>query len=398
MEVMNGYKNSEVGLIPEDWEVRKFGELTVKIIGGGTPSRSNPKFWGNEIPWVTVKDFTSFNSSQTQEYITKEGLEKSASHLIPKGVIITSTRMALGKAVIYNVDVSINQDLKAIFPSKNIITKYFYFWFQLYSKEIEKMGSGSTVMGISLPDLKKIKVKVPPLPEQQAIAEVLSDTDNLIQALEKQIAKKRLIKQGVMQKLLTPKDGWEVKPLNKIVQFLNGKAHEQFIDEFGEYVVINSKFVSTCGRVSKNSNKNLCPLKKGDITMVMSDIPNGKALAKCFVVPENDKYALNQRICALRAESINVSFLKSILNRNEYFLAFDSGTGQTNLKKGDVLNCPVPLPSTLEEQNHIATILSDLDIEIETLEEKLSKYKSLKQGLMQNLLTGKIRLITNETV
>ena len=127
--------------------------------------------------------------------------------------------------------------------------------------------------------------------------------------------------------------------------------------------------------------------------MVMSDIPNGKALAKCFLVPEDNKYALNQRICSLRAESVDNVFLSLILNRNKYYLGFDSGTGQTNLKRNDVLNCPIPLPPTLEEQTRIAQILSDMDSEIEALEKKLAKYKQIKQGLMQVLLTGKIRLV-----
>jgi len=181
--------------------------------------------------------------------------------------------------------------------------------------------------------------------------------------------------------------------LREIAYFTNGKAHEQFIDEDGDFIVINSKFISTNGEVYKNANINLCPLKKGDITMVMSDIPNGKALAKCFVVPEYEKYALNQRICALRTEIADNNFLAYILNRNKYYLSFDSGTGQTNLKKDDVLECSIPLPPTKQEQTRIAAILSDMDSEMETLEEKLAKYKLLKQGLMQNLLTGNMRLI-----
>ena len=131
------------------------------------------------------------------------------------------------------------------------------------------------------------------------------------------------------------KKGWVVKSLGEIAQFLNGKAHEQFIENDAQFIVINSKFVSTQGRVYKTSSVNLCPLKKGDIAMVMSDIPNGKALAKCFLVPKDDRYALNQRICSLRAESVNNVFLSLILNRNKYYLAFDSGTGQTNLKRRD---------------------------------------------------------------
>jgi restriction endonuclease S subunit len=220
LSMTKGYKQTEVGLIPSDWEVKEFGNLTEKIVGGGTPSRSNKLFWGNEIPWVTVKDFATYNSCQTQEYITKYGLNNSSSNLIPKGIIITSTRMALGKAIIYNVDVSINQDLKAIFLKKSIDTKFFYYWFQFNSKYIEDLGSGSTVMGLSLPDLRKIKVKLPPSKtEQTAIATALSDADALISGLEKLIAKKRNIKQGAMQKLLEPKEGWEVKRLGEIFTF-----------------------------------------------------------------------------------------------------------------------------------------------------------------------------------
>jgi type I restriction enzyme S subunit len=181
--------------------------------------------------------------------------------------------------------------------------------------------------------------------------------------------------------------------LGEVCEFYNGKGHEQFITDNGNFIVVNSKFISTNGQVFKHSSVNLFPLEKNDVTMVMSDIPNGKALAKCFIVPENGKYALNQRICAIRSNEVDTFFLSLVLNRNEYYLAFDSGTGQTNLKKNDVLECPLNLPPTKEEQTQIATILSDMDNEINALETKLLKYKNIKQGMMQNLLTGKIRLV-----
>ena len=124
MNIKQGYKQTEIGIIPEDWEVNCLGNVLNKIIGGGTPSRSNPNYWGNDIPWVTVKDFATFNPYQAQEAVTHEGLKHSASHLIPKGTLITSTRMALGKAVVYNVDVCINQDLKALFPKSCVDNKF----------------------------------------------------------------------------------------------------------------------------------------------------------------------------------------------------------------------------------------------------------------------------------
>lgn len=186
-----------------EWDVKRLGDVIEKFVGGGTPSRSNSDYWGDEIPWVTVKDFATFNPRHSQEAITKTGLHNSASHLIPSGTLITSTRMALGRAVIYEVDVAINQDLKALFPKSVLDTRYLYFWFQYHGQEIDELGSGSTVKGISLPELKKIEFRLPLRSEQTAIAAVLSDMDAEIATLEAKLAKARSVKQGMMQELLT---------------------------------------------------------------------------------------------------------------------------------------------------------------------------------------------------
>ena len=230
----------------EGWEEKEFGSITDKIIGGGTPSRSNPIFWGNEIPWVTVKDFATFNSLCTQEYITKDGLKSSASHLIPKGTIITSTRMALGKAVIYDVDVCINQDLKAIFPKKEIVTKYLFYWFQYNSKLIEDLGNGSTVMGLTLVDLRQIKIFLPSFSTQARIAQILSDMDAEIEVLEKKLEKCKRIKQGMMQELLTGRirlinstTGSAKEPLN-LVRSTKKEKNNKHSWAINEAVVISS--------------------------------------------------------------------------------------------------------------------------------------------------------------
>jgi len=185
---------------------------------------------------------------------------------------------------------------------------------------------------------------------------------------------------------------WDVKRLGDVVQFNNGKAHERFIDDKGDYIVVNSKFISTAGEVFKNSFENLSPLSVGDIAMVMSDIPNGKALAKCFFVEKNGKYTLNQRICAFKSNGADSLYLFYKLNRNKYFLDFDSGVGQTNLKKSEVLGCPVALPTDKKEQTSIAVALSDSDTLIEKLEKLIEKKKNIKKGAMQEMLTGKRRL------
>lgn len=189
-----------------EWISVQLGNIINRIVGGGTPRRKNKLYWGGRIPWATVKDFSTFNPSATEEYITKEGLENSSSNLIPANTLITSTRMALGKAVIYNVDVAINQDLKALFLSKKATTLFLYYWFQNHQGLFEELGSGSTVKGISLGDLKSINIYLPStVEEQKAIAQILSDMDAEIAALEEKQAKYRSIKQGMMQELLTGK-------------------------------------------------------------------------------------------------------------------------------------------------------------------------------------------------
>lgn len=186
-----------------EWVAGKLGDYVEKIVGGGTPSRANQGFWGGEIPWATVKDLTSFQPNQTQEWLTRDGLKKSSANLIPAGTLIASTRMALGKAVIFGTDVAINQDLKAIFFGKNGMARFFCYWFEANASAIDAIGGGSTVKGISLSQLKAIDVASPGLAEQNAIVDVISDIETEIETLENRLTKTRAIKQAMMQELLT---------------------------------------------------------------------------------------------------------------------------------------------------------------------------------------------------
>jgi type I restriction enzyme, S subunit len=126
--------------------------------------------------------------------------------------------------------------------------------------------------------------------------------------------------------------------------------------------------------------------------MVMSDIPNGKAIAKCFIVDTDNKYTLNQRICSLSVKpEVDVRFLYYVINRNSYYLAIDNGVSQTNLRKEEVTNCPIQLPP-FAEQKKISAILTTLDEKIQILTDKRNYFCDLKKGLMQQLLTGKLRV------
>ena len=176
---------------------------------------------------------------------------------------------------------------------------------------------------------------------------------------------------------------WEEYTLQDVVTFSNGKAHENCVNDDGNYILVNSKFVSTNGQVQKRVTSQLSPLHKSQFVMVMSDLPNGKALAKCFYVEEDNKYTLNQRVCSFTSNDGNVSrFLMYQINRNKYYLRFDDGINQTNLKKSEVLSCPVFIP-IVREQEKIATLLCKIDERIATQNKIIEDLKKLKSAIIE---------------
>lgn len=182
---------------------------------------------------------------------------------------------------------------------------------------------------------------------------------------------------------------WDKLVVSQVASYENGKAHEQNIVEEGAYIVVNSKFISSDGKVRKYTDDANCLANKDDVLMVLSDVPNGKAIAKCFYVEENNKFTVNQRICKITATKVNSKILYYVLNRNSYLLSFDDGVKQTNLRNEDVLNCPVVLPKNPREQAKISEFVSSLDEVIEAHTQRLELLNDHKKGLLQNLFPQK---------
>ncbi|MFQ3268156.1 MAG: type I restriction enzyme S subunit [Colwellia sp.] len=188
---------------------------------------------------------------------------------------------------------------------------------------------------------------------------------------------------------------WVISPLKVVSNFRQGKFHEAYIHENGEYICVNSRFVSTEGEKLKFCSKNLSPVQHKDILMVMSDLPNGRALAKALYVKKDNNYALNQRVCAITATKINSRFLYYQLNRNDYFLAFDDGCNQTNLSNDVFKNYPVLIP-TEEEQKKIVNFLDHeivkIDILIAKQEELIELLKEKRQAIISHAVTRGLNL------
>ena len=149
------------------------------------------------------------------------------------------------------------------------------------------------------------------------------------------------------------------------------------------YIIKNKKYSKTL----------FCPAKCEDILIVLSDVPNGRAIAKCYFVKYEYKYTVNQRIGIIKPKNVHSKYLFFLINRHKDLLAFDDGAKQTNLRNQDILNLQLKIYISIEKQIEVAECLTDMDTEIQALETKLDKYKNIKLGMMQELLTGKIRLI-----
>ena len=405
MEIKQGYKQTELGVIPKEWDVKSIDQI-FSFYSTSNYSKAQMTLEGD----VGCLHYGLIHAIKNSFYNVKSGIkyyvdmQQAKYEFVLDGDIVMVDASEDLSGVNKSVEISgigaklyISGLHTFLLRDRGFLAKYFrgaILNSNIAKTQMLRLAVGMKVYGVSKPQIKTVLLPVPPLHEQTAIANALSDMDALISQTEKLIEKKKAIKQGAMQDLLKPKEGWVTRKLGELVIYKNGKAHENCVVDHGEFIIVNSKFVSTEGRVAKYSNENLCPLEKNEILMVLSDIPNGKAIAKCFYVSENNKYTLNQRICSLKAVNIHPKFLFYLVNRNKYFLAFDDGVKQTNLRNEDVLQCPITFPPDYKVQEYSAQVITEIEIVIKLQNIKLTKLKQQKQGMMQALLTGKIRLVS----
>lgn len=189
---------------------------------------------------------------------------------------------------------------------------------------------------------------------------------------------------------------WCVKKIKYITKFKAGVGHENSWDYNGKYVIVNSRFVSTGGEAKKYTEEAMSPLSEGDICIVLSDLPNGRALSRCYYIDENDRYTLNQRVGAFYDYDMNGKYLAYAMDRNLGLLQYDDGTNQTNLKYSEVLNCYVTVPP-IDEQNQIAVYLEEkckqIDIMIQEKEELIVAQDEYKKALIYEMVTGKRKVV-----
>ena len=256
-------------------------------------------------------------------------------------------------------------------PKRNNIDDKFGYY-MLYRKELNKICGGSGLPFLSYQELNKVEVNYSKDKDEQIkISKLLTDLDNLITLHQR--------------KCTYIFYSWEQRELFDVADYRNGKAHENDIDNDGKYIVINSKFVSTEGKIKKYSNKQNEPLFQNEIAFVLSDVPNGRAIAKTFLVDKSSKYTLNQRIAGITPHSnINPKFLSITMNRNKYFLQFDDGVKQTNLSLNDMKKFEEFYPNK-QEQDKIGDLFTNLDNLITLHQRKLEKLNNIKKSMLDKM-------------
>lgn len=420
--IPEGYQNTEVGIIPDDWGVRELGSIS-KVVRGGSPRPAgDPKFFGGiYIPWLTVAALTnipesSIYVSQTIGFLTEEGAKYSRT-LENGTLIIANSGATLGVAKILAVKCCANDGIAAFIDLNKDADKLFlYYVLNAKTREFREVvatGNGQPNLNTTLIGLTKISLPLT-IEEQEAIAQSLSDVDALITECDRIIAKKRNTKQGTMQQLLIGKKRlpgfsgeWKETILKSVIKLTNGFAFKsEYFSENGPIVLTPGNFKLQGGLYFNEKNTKrysgsfpiTAKFHNGDLLVVMTDLTKEcNLLGKPAIIESTEEILHNQRIGKIEIlkSEVHKNFLFYFFLSNEYHLGIkESATGSTvrHTSSKSIYSIPLPLPPTKEEQKAIAQILSDMDAEIAALEQKCNKYKNLRQGMMQELLTGKTRL------
>ncbi len=433
-----GYKQTEVGVIPVDWEVKTLGEIA-SVGSGGTPDRLNPTYWDGDVPWVTTTQINFNLIDKANEFITRNGLEKSAARVYNPGTLLMAMYgqgKTRGKVAILAISAAINQACAAINLNKGISSKYVFFNLSARYEEIRSLSNTGNQENLNSTIIKNILLPLPKEEkEQRTISDVLSDVDALIASLDRLIAKKRDIKQATMQQLLTGKTrlpgfteqlkpaykqtevgvipvDWEVHTLGDELDHLEAgisvnSVNEDFHIYAHEQAILKTSAVFN-GYFLPHENKKIAPrdinrakLSPRVDSIIISRMNTIDLVGECgYVDKDYSNLYLPDRLWMMRFKrksKVNVKWLSYVLSYKKYkanikLAATGTSGSMKNISKDSLLSINIPFPAP-EEQQSIAAVLIDMDAEIVALEQKRDKTRALKQGMMQELLTGKTRLL-----
>ena len=389
-------KDTEIGRIPEDWEIGYFGDVLCTFSAGATPYRGIPDYYNGKINWISSGELNYNVIYDTIEHISEEALRNTNLCLHAPGTFLmaitgleaTGTR---GKCAFVGVPSTTNQSCLAINGTNKMDIKYLYWYYRMYGDYLAfKYSQGTKQQSFTATIVKNLPITYPKqVIEQHRIASALTSIDNLISSLGKLIEKKKNIKQGAMQQLLTGKtrlkgftEPWREKKLGEVCSVKKG-------------VRVVKRNLTTNGLYPVYQNTNF-PLGYSNHYNVEANTPFviiGGSAGQIGICRE--KYWAADDCAFFACHDINKEYLYYVLLLNQSNILHNVRTGTIpRLDRTFLSGMLVYISSNIAEQQAIATILTKMDDEITALEAKKAKYEAIKQGMMQQLLTGKIRLIS----
>jgi type I restriction enzyme S subunit len=413
------FKQGELCAIPTDWAEGRFCDFLQTFSSGATPYRGNPRNYIGSIPWISSGELNYNVITDTLEHISENAQKQTNLKLHKPGTFlmaITGLEAAgtRGKCAFVGVPATTNQSCMAINGTDKMDTSYLYWFYRFWSETLAfKFCQGTKQQSYTAAIVKSLPIYTPDnIVEQQRIASALTSVDNLLSSLDKLIAKKRDIKQGAMQQLLTGKtrlkgftEPWGKYDVKDLGIFMKGhgisKAQAQSGDipavRYGELYTVHNNYIKTFQScISQEVANEAVILQKGDILFACSG-ETKEEIGKCAAYIDDFQAYVGGDIIILRTDNAKYSalFLGFILNTPSVARQ-KAGKGQgdaiVHISKDALASITIHLPS-LREQQAIAIALKSIDDEIAALEAKRKKYEAVKQGMMQQLLTGKIRLI-----
>lgn len=426
---IKGLKPSSLGWIPIEWEVKKIGKLT-NTIAGATPSTSKREFWGGKIKWMNSGELNLKKIYDVKGRITEEGLKSSSTRIIPRKCILIGLAgqgKTRGTVAMNMIELCTNQSIAAILPSENFNEDYLYYNLDFRYEELRQLSTGDGGRGgLNLKIINSINVLLPTISEQTTIVNLLNTWDKAISTLLSLIKQKELRKKWLMQQLLTgkrrvkgfEKGEWKSINLSDAFEFIKSYSisrdgltktneenlvyciHYGDIHAFYQTELLNFSNQPNIPQISDNNlsidDKNY--LKDGDIIMVdASEDYEGIGEVVEVVNLENKVAVGGLHTIVLRENSdVIVKIFRSLLFSSEVvrnsLRRMATGTSVFSVTKTTLKNLSLNIPNTTKEQTAIANILLSADNEIQLLKSKLEKLKEQKKGLMQILLTGKVRV------
>jgi type I restriction enzyme S subunit len=425
-DIPEGYKATELDVLPEEWNIVAINEIAEKMRSGGTPSRKNPEYWGGSIPFVLIEDMTSANLfiDKTKETINENGLQNSSAWIVPPNSLLLSMYATIGATAINTIPLATNQAILAIIPKSNFDIIFLAYSLQFHSQRLASQNVQSTQKNVNKGIVASFQIPLPPLPEQRAIAHVLRTVQEAKEKTDAVIAATKALKAAMMKHLFTygpvpleevekvvlreteigpVPEVWEISTLGKIAHIGNGSTPKRDNSAYWENGTIpwitstrvHDSIISQADYFITELAVRECHLplvKKGSLVVAITG--QGKTLGNTALIAIDTR--INQHLAYVEFNDdtvVSEFMLRFMQSRYQQLREVSHASGSTKgaLTCGFLKTFPVPLPPK-NEQKQITTILSTIDQKIAAEESRRQALDTLFTTLLHDLMTAKIRV------